>query len=92
VLVTNLSLDVETAISQLSDELGLAHLAAQNLRTIDGPWARQVKVHTISRIKRRIPEGLELDHAARQEGPAAGAHETDREMRAADEQRDAALH
>ena len=28
VLVTNLSLDVETAISQLADELGLAHLVA----------------------------------------------------------------
>ena len=40
VLVTNLSLDVETAISQLADELGLAHLVARNLRTIDGPWAQ----------------------------------------------------
>ena len=40
VLVTNLSLDVETAISQLSDELGLAHLVGMNLRTIDGPWAQ----------------------------------------------------
>jgi sugar lactone lactonase YvrE len=56
VLVTNLSLDVETAISQLADELGLADLLTRNLRTIDGPWARQVKVHTISRIKRRIPD------------------------------------
>jgi len=55
VLVTNLSLDVETAISQLSDELGLAHLAGKKLRTIDGPWARQVKVHTVSKIKKRIP-------------------------------------
>jgi sugar lactone lactonase YvrE len=55
ILVTNLSLDVETAISQLADELGLAHLEARNLRTVDGPWARQVKVHTISKIKRRIP-------------------------------------
>ena len=55
VLVTNLSLDIGAATSQLSDELGLAHLAAQNLRTIDGPWAHQVKVHTISKIKRRIP-------------------------------------
>ncbi|WP_341319601.1 hypothetical protein WN982_25775 [Paraburkholderia sp. IMGN_8] len=55
VLVTNLSLDVEAAISQLADELGLAHLVARNLRTIDGPWARKVKVHTISKIKKRIP-------------------------------------
>ena len=65
VLVTNLSLDHGVAISQLSDELGLAHLVAQNLRTIDGPWAHQVKVHTISKIKKRIPEGPDLDHAAR---------------------------
>jgi len=55
VLVTNLSLDVETAIAQLADELGLTHLTGKNLRTIDGPWARQVKVHTISKIKRRLP-------------------------------------
>jgi hypothetical protein len=56
VLVTNLSLDVETAISQLAEELGLAHLVVRNLGTIDGPWARQVEVHTISKIKKRIPE------------------------------------
>ncbi|CAN7730386.1 NHL repeat-containing protein [Variovorax sp. LjRoot290] len=56
VLVTNLSLDVETAISQLADELGLGHLVGRNLRTIDGPWARQVEAHTISKIKKRIPE------------------------------------
>jgi sugar lactone lactonase YvrE len=54
VLVTNLALDVETALSQLSDELGLAHLVGKNLRTVDGPWAQQVKVHTISKIKKRI--------------------------------------
>ncbi|WP_260463898.1 SMP-30/gluconolactonase/LRE family protein [Burkholderia sp. Bp8963] len=41
VLVTNISLDYGAAVSQ-------------DQRTIDGPWARQVKVHTISRI--RIPE------------------------------------
>jgi sugar lactone lactonase YvrE len=64
-LVTNLSLDVETAISQLADELGLAHLVGRNLRTIDGLWARQVKVHTISKIKKRIPEGPDLDRPAR---------------------------
>ena len=60
VLVTNLSFDVETAISQLSDELGSEHLAGMKLRTIDGPWARQVKIHTISKIKKRIPEGPDL--------------------------------
>jgi hypothetical protein len=92
VLVANLSLDVETAISQLADELGLAHLVARNLRTIDGPWARQVKVHTISKIKKRIPEGLDLDRAARQQDPTGGAHDDDLGMRAADERRDAVLH
>ncbi|HXE47353.1 MAG TPA: SMP-30/gluconolactonase/LRE family protein [Ramlibacter sp.] len=66
VLVTNLALDVETAIPQLSDELGLGHLVARNLRTVDGPWARQVKIHTISKIKKRIPEALDLDRAAHQ--------------------------
>lgn len=55
VLVTNLSFDIETVLAQLADELGLAHLVGKNLRTVDGPWARQVKVHTISKIKRRIP-------------------------------------
>ncbi|WP_280155045.1 SMP-30/gluconolactonase/LRE family protein [Piscinibacter sp. XHJ-5] len=55
VLVTNLALDVGTAISQLGDELGLAHLAGRNLQTVDGQWAKQVKVHTVSRIKKRIP-------------------------------------
>ncbi|MDQ0138972.1 SMP-30/gluconolactonase/LRE family protein [Cupriavidus necator] len=69
ILVTNLSLDVETALSQLSDELGLAHLVPRNLRTIDGPWARQVKTHTISKIKRPIPERLALDRGPRQQDP-----------------------
>src|SRR5438552_2461762 len=41
VLVTNLSLDV-----------GALRPA---LRTVDGPWADQVKVHTGSKIKKRIP-------------------------------------
>lgn len=58
VLVSNLSLDVETAIAQMADELGVTHLVGKNLRTVDGPWARQVKLHTISKIKRRIP-GME---------------------------------
>jgi hypothetical protein len=42
VLVTKLSFDVITAIAQVGEELGLANLAALNLRTVDGPWARQV--------------------------------------------------
>jgi sugar lactone lactonase YvrE len=55
VLVTNLSLDLGGFIPRLADELGLAPLIPLNLRTIDGPWADEVKVHTVSRIKRRIP-------------------------------------
>jgi sugar lactone lactonase YvrE len=65
VLVTNLSLDVETAIAALSDQPGLEQLAGMNLRTIDGPWARQVKVHTISKIRKRIPAGLDLHGTTR---------------------------
>jgi len=42
VLVTNLSLNV-------------AAFTSQNLRTVDGPWADQVKVHTVSKIRKRIP-------------------------------------
>ena len=62
ILVTNLSLDLGTAIPQLADELGSAPPVPMNLRTIDGPWARQVKVHTISKIKKRIPEGHAVPH------------------------------
>lgn len=42
VLVTNLSLDVGAVTSP-------------NLRTVDGPWAAAVKLHTVSKIKKRIP-------------------------------------
>jgi len=42
VLVTNLSLDVGAFTSD-------------SLRTVDGPWADQVKLHTISKIKKYIP-------------------------------------
>jgi hypothetical protein len=42
VLVTNLSLNVA------------AH-TSPSLRTIDGSWADQVKLHTISKIKKQIP-------------------------------------
>jgi sugar lactone lactonase YvrE len=52
VLVTNLSFDVGGVVSP-------------TLKTIDGPWARQVKVHTISKIKRRIPADLAGYPAAR---------------------------
>jgi sugar lactone lactonase YvrE len=41
VLVTNLSLDVG--------------IASQKLRTVDGPWAAAVKLHTVSKIKKHIP-------------------------------------
>jgi DNA-binding beta-propeller fold protein YncE len=41
VLVTNLSLDVGAF--------------SPTLRTVDGPWAAQVKLHTISKIEKRIP-------------------------------------
>jgi hypothetical protein len=42
VLVTNLSVNV-------------AAVAGQSMRTVDGPWADQVKLHTVSKIKKRIP-------------------------------------
>lgn len=41
VLVTNLSLD--------------AGIRSQTLRTVDGPWAAQVKLHTVSKIRKHIP-------------------------------------
>jgi DNA-binding beta-propeller fold protein YncE len=41
-LVTNLSADI-------------AKVTSQSLRTVDGPWADQVKLHTVSKIKKRIP-------------------------------------
>jgi sugar lactone lactonase YvrE len=55
VLVTNLSLDVGTALAQLGEEMGMAHLVGRNLQTVDGPWAQRVKLHTVSKIKKRIP-------------------------------------
>jgi sugar lactone lactonase YvrE len=42
VLVTNLSLN-------------MANHTSANLRTINGPWADEVKLHTVSKIKKRIP-------------------------------------
>jgi hypothetical protein len=42
VLVTNLSLD-------------MAAYTSPGLRTVDGPWASEVQLHTVSKIKKRIP-------------------------------------
>jgi sugar lactone lactonase YvrE len=42
VLVTNLSADIGA-------------LMGKTMRTVDGPWAAQVKLHTVSKIKKRIP-------------------------------------
>jgi len=42
VLVTNLSADISAFM-------------VKTMRTVDGPWAAQVKVHTVSRIKKHIP-------------------------------------
>jgi DNA-binding beta-propeller fold protein YncE len=42
VLVTNLSANI-------------AAYVGQSMGTIDGPWADQVKLHTVSKIKKRIP-------------------------------------
>jgi len=41
VLVTNLSLDIGAL--------------SPGLRTVDGPWAAAVKLHTVSKIKKRLP-------------------------------------
>jgi len=42
VLVTNLSADI-------------ARVTSPGLRTVDGPWADQVKLHTVSKIKKQLP-------------------------------------
>jgi len=52
-LVTNLSLDVGDMVPRLADELGMSSMAALNLRTVDGPWAGQVRLHTVSKISMR---------------------------------------
>ena len=41
VLVTNLSLD--------------ARIRSQTMRTVDSPWAAQVKLHTVSKIRKYVP-------------------------------------
>jgi sugar lactone lactonase YvrE len=61
ILVTNLSVDMDAVFKRLADEFGMPHLKTMNLRNIDGPWAQQVKVHTVSKIKKRIPESPDLD-------------------------------
>jgi sugar lactone lactonase YvrE len=53
VLVTNLSLDVGTMMTRLADELGLTALLPLNLRTVDGPWASEVRLHTVAKISKR---------------------------------------
>jgi sugar lactone lactonase YvrE len=53
VLVTNLSLDVGAMMTRLADELGLTPLLPLNLRTVDGPWAGEVRLHTVSKISKR---------------------------------------
>jgi sugar lactone lactonase YvrE len=42
VLITNLSMDVGSVTSG-------------HLRTVDGPWAAAVKLHTVSKIRKRLP-------------------------------------
>ena len=56
VLVTNLSLDVAKYTSQ--------SLSGPTLRTIYGPWADEVKLHTVSKIKKRIPRAFRNDRNA----------------------------
>jgi DNA-binding beta-propeller fold protein YncE len=48
VLVTNLSLN-------------MAKFTSPSLPTINGPWADQVKLHTVSKIKKRIPSVPQLN-------------------------------
>jgi len=55
ILVTNLALDLGASIPTMAEELGLPHLVSMNLRTVDGPWAHDVKLHTVSKIKKRLP-------------------------------------
>lgn len=64
VLVTNLALDVGGMIPKLADELGMAPLIPLNLRTVDGPWAGQVRLHTVSKISKRLASASFLRGAA----------------------------
>jgi len=50
VLVTNLALDSRA-------------VPPQHLPTVDGPWAAAVKLHTVSKIKKRIPSAARLGDA-----------------------------
>jgi sugar lactone lactonase YvrE len=51
ILVTNFAFDFHQALELLAEELGFPP-PKTNLRTVDGPWAQEVKVHTVSKIKR----------------------------------------
>ena len=64
VLVTNLSLDVGGMMVRLADELGLTSLLPLNLRTVDGPWAGEVRLHTVSKISKRLATALLLRGAS----------------------------
>lgn len=64
VLVTNLSLDVGGMMARLADELGLAPLLPLNLRTVDGPWAGEVRLHTVSKISKRLASATLLRGAS----------------------------
>jgi len=43
----------DVLVTNLSANIGA--VAGLSLRTVDGPWADQVKLHTVSKIKKRIP-------------------------------------
>jgi hypothetical protein len=42
----------DVLVTNLSADFGALDPA---FRTVDGPWAAQVKLHTVSKIKKRIP-------------------------------------
>jgi hypothetical protein len=46
----------DVLVTNLSANIGA--VAGPSLRTVDGPWADQVKLHTVSTIKKRIPSVL----------------------------------
>jgi sugar lactone lactonase YvrE len=64
ILVTNLSLDLGGMIPKLADELGMTALIPLNLRTVDAPWADQVRLHTVSKISKRAASASFLRGAA----------------------------
>jgi hypothetical protein len=42
----------DVLVTNLSAYIGAT---ASDLRTVDGPWAAKVKLHTVSKIKKRLP-------------------------------------